>query len=247
MTTTDAHALVGVYALHAADDLERVAFERHLAGCAVCLAETDELRETAARLAASTWSVPPPRLRADVLTAVSRTRQIPPAAHNTARESAGPSRWRRNSIAVAAAVMLAAGTGVSVYQVQEQRVRDQSAAAWAAGLREDQAQRILTAPDVVFRTAAMHGGGTVTIASSPSRRAGVVALRAEVPPDRNQAFQLWTIRATTPISAAVFPAGRSTAIQIIDSSGADAVGVTLEPTGGSPAPTAPVVALIGLR
>ncbi|MFI5497383.1 anti-sigma factor domain-containing protein [Actinoplanes sp. NPDC051859] len=248
MTTTDVHALAGVYALHAADDLECVAFERHLAGCAVCLTETRELRETGARLAASTWSVPPRRLRADVMTAVARTRQIPPTAQNTARTSADPSRWRRYSIAAAAAVVLAAGTGVTVYGVQEQRIRDQSAAASAAGQREDQAQGILTAPDVVLKTTAVRGGGTVTVASSASRHAGVVALSANIRPARNQALQLWTIRATTPTSAAVLPAGQSAAMHVIDGlSGADAVGVTLEPAGGSLAPTTPAVALIRLR
>ena len=51
MTTTDIHALVGAYALDAVDDLERVAFERHLQACESCRAEVDELRETAGSLA----------------------------------------------------------------------------------------------------------------------------------------------------------------------------------------------------
>ena len=72
MTTTDIHALVGAYALDAVDDLERAAFERHIRECDGCRGELDELRETASRLADSTWSIPPPRLRTEVLGAIGR-------------------------------------------------------------------------------------------------------------------------------------------------------------------------------
>ena len=33
---SDIHALVGAYAVDALDDVERAAFERHLAECAAC-------------------------------------------------------------------------------------------------------------------------------------------------------------------------------------------------------------------
>ena len=44
---TDVHALSGAYAVDALDDIERAAFERHLAACAECRAEVASLRETA--------------------------------------------------------------------------------------------------------------------------------------------------------------------------------------------------------
>ena len=48
---TEIHALSGAYAVDALDDLERAAFERHLAECAECQAEVASLREAAAMIA----------------------------------------------------------------------------------------------------------------------------------------------------------------------------------------------------
>ncbi|MFC6343639.1 zf-HC2 domain-containing protein, partial [Nocardioides hankookensis] len=49
-TPNDIHALVGAYAVDAVDDLERAAFERHLAECADCRDEVASLREAAGLL-----------------------------------------------------------------------------------------------------------------------------------------------------------------------------------------------------
>ena len=58
MTSPDIHALGGAYVLDAVDDLERAAFDRHLADCETCANEVAELRDAAARLTDGTWSVP---------------------------------------------------------------------------------------------------------------------------------------------------------------------------------------------
>jgi anti-sigma-K factor RskA len=235
--TEDIHALVGAYALDAVDDLERAAFERHLAECAACRADADELRETAARLAGGTWSVPPPRLRAEVLAAVGRTRQLPPPTPPAARPDQSP--WRRRLIAAAAAMVLAGGTGATVYAVQEQRVRERDTLAAEAQRREARTRAILAAPDLVVRTAPMIGGGKVTVASSALHRAGVVMVGAERAPAADQAFQLWTIRGqAAPVSAGVLAAGSPAAVEIVDGlPDADAVAVSLEPAGGSATPS----------
>lgn len=237
MTGVDVHSLVGAYALDALDDLERAAFERHVAGCAACRTELDELRETAARLADGAWSVPPPSLRVSVLAEVGRTRQVSaPARRRVPRD-----RLRRWSVAAAAAVVLAAGTGTAVFTVQEQRVRDQQALLAAAERRA----AILGAPDVVVRSSPMRGGGTVTVASSASHHAAVVTVGATAAPAGS--FQLWAIHGTTPTDAGVMPAGAAAEVMVVDGlPGSDALGVTLEPAGGSPTPTQPLVARISL-
>ncbi|MEV4641618.1 anti-sigma factor [Actinoplanes sp. NPDC049548] len=247
MSSTDVHALVGAYALDALDDLERAAFERHMADCAACRTEAAELRETAARMADSTWSVPPPRLRTEVMAAIGRTRQVSPAEPGAPQGPARPARWRRYSLAAAAALVLAAGTGATVYAVQDQRVRDERAIVAAAQRYEARVQDILSAPDVVVRTSPMRGGGKVTVASSASRNAGVVLLGADRPPAPDQAFQLWTVRGTTPTSAGVLAAGEGSAVHIVDGlPGNSGLGVTLEPAGGSATPTQPLVAQVPL-
>ncbi|MCA2213485.1 anti-sigma factor [Jidongwangia harbinensis] len=237
--TDDIHALVGAYALNAVDDLERAAFERHLADCPACRADADELRETAARLAGDTWSVPPPRLRGEVLAAIGRTRQLPPVTTAAARPE--QSGWRRRLVAAAAAVALAGGTGAAVYAVQEQRVRENGTLAAEAQLREARTRSILAAPDVVVRTAPMSGGGKVTVASSALRDAGVVLVGADQAPAADQAFQLWTVRgggAPVAVPDGVLAAGSAVGVEIVDGlPDVDAVAVSLEPAGGSVTPT----------
>ena len=237
MMTTEIHALVGAYVLDAVDDLERVAFDRHLAGCESCRIEVDELREAGSRLADNTWSVPPPRLRTEVLAAVGRTRQLAPVETRTAPP--GPSAWRRRSLAVAAAVVLAAGTGTAVWTVQDQRVRDGREVIAGMQVREARARDILAAPDVVFRTAPMVGGGKVTVASSPSRNAGVILMAADAPPADGRVFQLWTIRTGgAPENAGVLAVGQTSVVQIVDGlPGVATVAVTREPANGSRVPT----------
>ena len=245
--STDIHALVGAYALDAVDDLERAAFERHLAECETCQTEVDELRETVGRLADSTWSVPPPRLRGEVMAEIGRTRQLPPPEQARILQAAKTSRWRRLTAVAAAAVVLAGGAGAAAWTIQDQRVRDEHAVAAAAQQREARTRSILAAPDLVVRTAPMTGGGKVTVASSALRNAGVVLLGADAAPADGKVYQLWTIRGKTATSAGVLAAGESNAVQIVDGlPGSDAFGVTVEPPLGSKTPTVPLVASVQL-
>jgi anti-sigma-K factor RskA len=243
MSTTDIHALVGAYALDAVDDLERASFDRHLTDCETCRLEVDELRETAARLADTTWSAPPPRLRTEVMAAIGQTRQLAPAFPKPAKSA----HWRRYTAAAAAAVVLAGGAGAAAWTVQAERVRDERALAEAAQQREARTRAILAAPDLVVRTAPMIGGGKVTVASSALQDAGVVLLGADAAPSDGRVFELWTIRGTTATSAGVLDPGQNSAVQIVNGlPGSDAFGVTMEPPGGSPTPTQPLVATVQL-
>jgi anti-sigma factor RsiW len=248
MTGTDIHALVGAYALDALDDRERAAFDRHVTDCETCRAELNELRETAARLADSTWSVPPPRLRTEVMAAIGRTRQLPPVVPPRAVAPEHPvSRRHRWLVAAAAAALLAGGTGVAVYGVQEQRITEQRQLAAAAERREARTRAILAAPDLVVRTGVMIGGGKVTVASSQLQNAGVVMLGADAPPANGEVFQLWTIRGEQATNAGVLAVGQTATVQVVDGlPGSDVLGVTAEPPGGSAQPTTPLVSAVQL-
>jgi anti-sigma-K factor RskA/putative zinc finger protein len=245
MSSTDIHALVGAYALDAVDDVERAAFERHVRDCDSCRTELDELQETAARLADSTWSVPPPRLRDSVMAAVAQTRQLPPTPAVKARP-ARPGR-RRWLAAAAAAVVLAGGASAAVYQVQDQRVRDSRATAAQAQREAERTRKILAAPDLVVRTAAVIGGGKVTVAQSPAQNAGVIMLGADSAPSSGRVYQVWTIRGQRPTSVEALPVGQTSTVRVVDGlPGADLVGVTTEPAGGSVTPTLPLVSQVSL-
>lgn len=228
----DIHSLVGAYALDALDDLERAAFDRHLRECEACRTEADELRETAAQLAADSWSVPPPQLRDNVLAAVTQTPQVAPG-----QEKRAPRPQRRLRLLTAAAVVLAAvGAGTVVFAIQNQRVRDERALS-----------AVLTAPDVVWHEEPLVSGGEVRVATSVSRSAGVIMLNADQAPASGKVYQLWTIRSGVPESAGALGAGQSTSTQVIDDlPTANAVGVTVENAPAAKTPTTPLDAQVNL-
>jgi anti-sigma factor RsiW len=241
---TDIHTLAGAYALDAVDDVERAAFARHLAECESCAIEVAELRESAARLADPAWSVPPPRLRAEVLERVRRTRQLPPGR---AERDASPAlaRWRRRTAVAVAAGILAVGAGAATYAVQEQRVREERATADAARIEADRIRTVLAAPDAVVRSTDVQGGGRVTMVMSPGLDAGVVLLGGAQSPGKDHAYQLWLVHAGRADSAGVLAAGASGATKLVSGvRGAEALGVSREPAGGSRTPTVSVAQLV---
>lgn len=246
--TTDVHALAGAYALHALSDIERASFARHLADCESCAHEVAELQETAARLADGAWSVPPPRLRDNVLAEIRQTRQLPPdRVERKARGASPAAGWRRGSVvaAAAAAVVLAAGTGTVSYVAQEQRVRDERAAAQALRAEAARVEAVLAASDARLRSAPVTGGGQITMVLSESLDEGVVLLAGAQPPGADRAYQLWAVAGGGQDSLGVLPPGEGGATKLIERvRGMDSLGVTIEPEAGSETPTAPLVASV---
>ncbi|MEV1285608.1 anti-sigma factor [Micromonospora sp. NPDC049679] len=240
--TSDIHTLAGAYVLDAVSDIERAAFARHLSACQSCAREVAELTESVGRLADSTWSVPPPRLREDVLNRVRQTRQLGPGRAERDGRPTLP-RWRRGTLAAAAAVVLAAGTGAVTFVVQEQRVRDERAAAVTARAESERMKAVLSAPDAVVRSTTVDGGGRVTIVMSPSLDAGVATLSGLAGPGGDRAYQLWLMYDGRPTDAGVMAAAASSATRLISGvRGAELLAVTREPAGGARQPTMPTVA-----
>jgi anti-sigma-K factor RskA len=244
MTSPDIHTLGGAYALDAVDDLERASFDRHLAECEACLLEVAEYRETVTRLAEGSWSVPPPRMREQVLARAAATPQLPPSGQR--RRGASPvARWRRLTAAAAAVAVLGAGVAVTTYAVQEQRLGAERAVVAAAQDRAARIQSVLAAPDAALRAGELTGGGRVTVVVSDTEDAGVVVLADAPAPGPDRAYQLWVVDGVTPISVGLLPAGQSQATELIEGvRGRAAFAVSLEPAGGSPAPsTTPLVGI----
>jgi anti-sigma-K factor RskA len=239
----DAHALAGAYALDALSEIERAAFTRHIAGCESCAAEVAGLSEAASRLALLDEQPPPARLKAAVLNEVYRTRQLP--AVRAATTAAPPRATNRTRwlAAVAAAVIGLAGMA-TVWVVQESRLDDVR-----SSVAQDQTRiaTILAAPDAQVLNTTVDGGGRVTLVVAPSLDDGVIALSGLRTPAPDRAYQLWLIDDGVPASAGILAAGASSGTALLrDIGGADSVGVTLEPAGGSQRPTTRVIVDVDL-
>lgn len=239
MTAIDIHALAGAYVLNAVDDIERAAFARHLAECEACAVEVGELSETAVRLSDLPWQQPPARLREAVLAEISQTRQVGPAvASRGVAVPSQPRRWRMMAAAAAAALVAAAGAGTATWLVQENRVR-------AEQVRADRIERLMTAPDAQFRTAAVAQGGNVSVVLSQSENRAMVTLSGLADPPSGKTYELWVIH--DDVQTAVGLVGKGSGVQLVDGiADADLVGVTLEPAGGSARPSLPMVSSVVL-
>ncbi|MFI8962777.1 anti-sigma factor [Streptomyces sp. NPDC053493] len=245
---TDAHTLAAAYALGALEDGERQAFEAHLHACEACRQEAAEFEATAARLAAAVAQPPPASAKAQVMAAIDGVRQLPPRVPATLAIAPAPSvggvlRRRTVSLALAAAVAAAALGGIAAWQAQNgQALRAQ---ARQAQQQLDTIGAVLAAPDArTVHGRAANGALTTVVASDRQNKAVFTAahLPAAGP---GKTYQLWLDQDGT-----MRPAGLigqdGTVILTGNPAGARAVGLTLEPAGGSSQPTTAPLLLMSL-
>lgn len=236
MTQPADHDLIELatpYALHAVSEGERADIEQRLAAAppevaAQFTSEVRDVRETMARVSASTAVEPPAHLRDQVLAAVDS---------ETVRELRPTSRWRTATLAAAAAVVIAlAGVGIGI--------------ALRPSPQTTTAEQIFAAPDVRTVSGDIPTGGTATVVFSRARNAGVLVMNGVTPPQTGTVYQMWLLReggaksAGTMDSAAVAP---STTAVLPDLGDASALAFTVEPGEGSTVPTTPIFAELPLR
>ncbi|MBW4721535.1 anti-sigma factor [Saccharothrix obliqua] len=241
-----AHTLIGAYVLDAVSDTERRAFEEHIAGCPSCARETAELLETTALLAGGTTAEPPAHLRDRVLAAAARTRQPPPRTDDPPPRRNSGGRWPRVAIPVAAAgIAVAVTLGVQAVHTNDRLERDLQALE-QVNSRNGQVARLLAAPDAKLVRGEVTGGGTGTVVAS--RMKGEVVFLADglarLPEDRT--YQMWLIGADGPRSAGLLASSEGPPLLASGFTGTEAVGLTVEPRGGSPRPTTPTVVVLPL-
>ncbi len=230
---------------------ERAELDRHLAeGCVRCEELLADFRGAATALAASAPEVAPrPELKAKILGALGPARVAP--------RPAGPSAWR--AFAAAAALLLVA-VGLDDARLRRERedLRSRTAelgerlrSAETALSERTLRARVLESDDVQMMILGGQGPQPQARArvfwSERARRGVIVATNlAPLPTDRQ--YELWVFQKGRPINAGVFDAdaqGRA----LFESTDfpeprAQNFAVTVEPRGGVPAPTGPVV-LVG--
>jgi len=239
----DLHSLSGVYALDAIEPgAERDRFTRHLDRCPSCASEIRGFSEVTTELAFAATAEAPAELRDRVLAEVARTRQLPPEVRTRARARRSPSRswvpWLSGAIATAAiAVAVFFGLAQAHTQDELNQARAENA---AISLLLAQPKARLLSHDVT------HGGtATVVLAADRHELAVVTTGLPALPPGK--VYQLWLIGKPKIVSAGLLPPAKNGQTPAVLAAGVvkgDALGLTVEPAGGSAQPTTtPILAL----
>ena len=206
-------------------------------------AEVCEIHEALAVMSAATATEPPAELRARLLSAIAaeprRTEDTSGSHHDSAAQSSPTPpvslderrrRGRRSNFLLAAAVAVIVALGGVVVATQ-----------WTDSSDRPTAERVMAAGDVRTTTGTIEGGGTATVVFSKEEGAGVLVMNNVAPPAEGTVYQMWLIGPEGPESAGTMTqedVAPSTTAVLDDLSGATALGFSVEPTGGSPAPTA---------
>jgi anti-sigma-K factor RskA len=238
----DIHTLTGAYAVDALPDDEREVFEHHLVLCDACAQEVAELQATASWLGAASYEAPPPALRDRVMAEIDATRQERPGGLADAPDELGSRRdrasrrgagWVTNLAVAASAVLLVAVAGLSVTIANlNERVAQVETAA--------QVTDLLVAPDVTVVSVEGPEGGLGRVVASPARGEAVFLADAMASAPVDHTYELWLIGEDGATPAGLFDTddrGRATRVMTGDIATAAAIGVTVEPDGGSPEPT----------
>lgn len=234
----DPHALAGVYALDAiSDPAEAGRFEKHLARCQDCTREVSGLREVATVMAFGVEEFEPPAsMRADVLAAVSQTRQVPPSVTAPRRRAAWLITWTPRLVAVAAAVV-AIVLGIQLSDTQDRLGRTQS--------QDHAIAAVLAAPDARVVAGPVSGGGSTTAVVSASRHALVITSTGLPVLPGGKVYELWLIGTSAIRSAGLVPAAGGPVLASGLAPG-DRLGMTVERAGGVSQPTTKPIVLIPL-
>lgn len=251
----DVHADAPLYAVGALEQEAARAFEQHLEGCAACREEVASFGEVLAGLAASAPVQPPPAVRDAVLA----------RAHQEAASSASPPdsgsgsvtslasarhRSRRRSAVrwpvLAAAAALAAVMGIGGWVVgTQQQVQQQDQLAQQQTREQDRRADLLAAGDLAVEQIQVDGR-SASLLASPARDEALL-VSADLPdPGEGREYQLWLMRDGLPTPDAHFTGGEVSVWLEGAVDDADAVAMTVEPAGGSPAPTTDPLAVIAL-
>nr|WP_193570902.1 anti-sigma factor [Diaminobutyricibacter tongyongensis] len=222
--------------------------------------EAADFAEVATELALAVEPVEPPTsLKAGIMAQLGSTRQVTADANREAEAEApdaqqapdavgsaqtrARSRWFTRPVAIvlaaAAAILLFVG---GVFVGSALSGHNSFEAQQAASLAQ-----INAAPDVQHATSAVAGGGKATLVWSGEigKSALVTTGLPELPSDKT--YELWYMRGDQAIPAGTMvPSGSGATWRVLDGtmSAGDAVGVTVEPKGGSEKPTTqPIVAI----
>jgi anti-sigma-K factor RskA len=259
MTVSDdheLHTLAGPYVMDAVTAEERAHFATHLADCAQCRDDVREMREATARLGMAAVVRPRPDLKEQTMRAAFRTSQLAPVVDRPVVDGPPAPRrrrlvWRGRSFSlstrfalVSAAVIAAAATtfGLVTNNMMEQLQHSQR--------QDHMIATVLNASDAVILTARVTTGGTATVVMSHHEHRLVFTAHGLRPLPDGMGYELWLMGPAGPRSAGMLRPqidGMAGPAVVSGIRPGDAIGVTVEPAGGSSLPSSKVVVMIGQR
>jgi anti-sigma-K factor RskA len=242
-------ALVPVYALGALDGADLAQFEAHLPTCAACQASVRDAEDTLARAALSAPPLAPP--------ATAREALVRRIAERRRGWDRGWLRWAATTaVAAAATAAFAAGWVAVRYEallgqtaretaaVRERLMRDEAALRYQVTFYQD---AIEVLRDPTTRIVDLHGRDAGSAAAGRmiwNERAGGRMFVTGLPPaPAGKTYELWTNAGAAAKPAGVFSvdAQGGALHRVPPDRGTTAFEVTLEPEGGAPVPTGPIV------
>jgi anti-sigma-K factor RskA len=239
-----------LYALNVLRGEDRARIDAHLATCAACRLELEQLRGDTAVLALSTaGSRPPQRARQRLLDAIAREPRVPTVAQTSPRRS----WWEILGWAATAAIVIFALSLWRENLVLRQSLASASSQS-ARSARELEELRGIAAP--IIAPEAQH----VTLVSTKTppqpqgkafylrNRGSLVFLANNMPPlPRQKAYELWLIPVSgSPIPAGLFKPDAQGSASVVNPplpAGVEAktFAITVENEAGAATPTMPIV------
>lgn len=145
-------------------------------------------------------------------------------------------------VAAAAALIVIAGFGVTIWQ-QNQRQNELQAALEQTQQQLDESTRLMEADDLRTSTADLPEGGSVTVLSSEAEQLIRLSPKDVGQAPDGKSMQMWVIGDSGPESAGLM-SNQPVTIDDEEFSAGSVFGITVEPEGGSEQPTTdPIVAI----
>jgi anti-sigma-K factor RskA len=240
---------LALYALDALRGEDRARVNEHLAACAACRLELEQLRGDTALLALSTAGPrPPQRARQRLLDAVARESRMPHLVQTSTRRSwwgmlgwaaaaavviFAVSLWRENAALKATVASASSQAAKNAREMEELR-------KIAAPILEPEAQRVTL---VAVKTPPQPQGKVFYL-----RNRGLVLLANNLPAlPAQKAYELWLIPASgAPVPAGVFKPDAHGSASVVNpplpaGAEAKAFAITVENEAGATTPTMPIV------